>query len=74
MYSKGLKGRQHVGDLDVFRGIIKFLVTVYRLMTLERPTRKNCLRPLVLDFQLVGSAKFIHTPHTPYVKRPYINM
>jgi hypothetical protein len=44
MYSKGLKGRQHVGDLDVSRRIIKFLVTIYRLMTIERSTRKkNCL-------------------------------
>ena len=43
MYSKGLKGRQHVGDLDVCRRIITFLVTIYRLMTIERPTRKNCL-------------------------------
>ena len=44
MYSKDLQGRQHVGDLDVSRKIIKFLVTIYRLMTIERPTRKkNCL-------------------------------
>jgi len=27
MYSKGLNGRQHVGDLDVSQEIIKFLVT-----------------------------------------------
>jgi hypothetical protein len=41
MHSKGLKGRQHVGDLDVSRRIIKFLVTIYRLITIERPTRKK---------------------------------
>jgi hypothetical protein len=41
MYSKGLKGRQHVGDLDVSRRIIKIPVIIYRLMTIERPTRKN---------------------------------
>lgn len=41
MYSKGLNERQHVGDLAVSRGIIKFLVTVYRLMTFEMPTRKK---------------------------------
>jgi hypothetical protein len=43
MYSKGLKRRQHVGALDVSQRIIKFLVTVYRLMTRERPTRKKLL-------------------------------
>jgi hypothetical protein len=33
MYSKDLKGRQHVEDLEVTRRIMKFLATSYRWMT-----------------------------------------
>jgi hypothetical protein len=74
MYSKDLKGRQHAWGLEATRRIIKFLVTSYRLMTTKGQPLETAYDQWCWIFQLVGTAKFIHTPQTSYVKRPYINI
>jgi hypothetical protein len=73
-YSKDLKGRQQAGGLEVTRRIITFLVTSYRLMTTKSQPVKTAYDQWCWIFQLVGAAKFIHTPQTSHVKRPYINI